>query len=237
MVSPAKKANLSGDGPHSKSKATAAKDRGGTPLAAPKDSIKDTAAHYVWNLPDHLQTFAHLLPSENPLPLELITPRPAKQLSREIAAGQSIRVDSHTEPPHKVRFPPKRITVAEMKKRVRSVLEYVGRIQVEENKRTERASLLGIVEPTISAPTEADAEAAPPAAAGDEDVVMEAPTQPASEHAHPAVNTAQLMDELTRDLIKFQEHFETVPATTANGAAVSAPSADGETSTSVATEA
>lgn len=208
-----KKANLAGEG---KTKTAAAKDRGGTPMATHKDSHKDTTAQYSWNFPDHLAPFHDRLPSADPQALELITPRPAKQLSKEVAAGQPIKVESHTEPPHKVRFPPKRITVGEMKKRVRSVLEYVGRIQLEEAKRTERAALLGIVKPELTPKDKPE----------DEDVDME--DEPPSRPTLTTANTAQLMDELTRDLIKFQEHFEAVPAITANGSAVPAPPTDGE---------
>lgn len=52
---------------------------------------------------------------------------------------------THLEPPARVKFPTKRITTGEMRKRVRNVLEYVGRVQGEEAKRKERAATLGIV--------------------------------------------------------------------------------------------
>jgi hypothetical protein len=94
------------------------------------------------------------------------------------------------------------MTVGEMKKRVRSVLEYVGRIQVEETKRNERAKLLGIelfehFEEVVGVP-ETAIEAA----------VASAATQPVSTPIPAASRSIQLMDELTRDLIKFQELFE-----------------------------
>jgi len=89
------------------------------------------------------------------------------------------------------------MTVGEMKKRVRSVLEYVGRIQIEEVTRGERAKMLGLdkiarerrhVDLTAGA---ADTE-----------------TSGSGSGSEEISKSMQMMDDLTRDLIKFQEIFD-----------------------------
>lgn len=91
--------------------------------------------------------------------LEIITPRPlgnGKQRANPEpqdgessmgaggAAGASTAPATHLEAPTKIRYPTKRMTIGEMRKRVRNLLEYVGRVQGEEDKRAERARLLGL---------------------------------------------------------------------------------------------
>ena len=142
------------------------------------------------------------------------------------------------------------MTVGEMKKRVRAVLEYVGRIQVEEVTRAQRARMLGLVAGTTvtppstttpsghessrvenvdvvmdepdtqdvaqPVPSQADTAAA---AAADDDVTaaMDTTTEATAVTAHlsaeaqpaPTVSKSmQMMDELTRELIQFQEMFD-----------------------------
>ncbi|WWD18550.1 hypothetical protein CI109_103003 [Kwoniella shandongensis] len=169
----------------------------------------ETANHLGWHLPDHLSAFADLLPSPNPVALEVRAPRILSYLPRNHFHNQRYgpfseerdengrlvlpeepqgrepvgEPTTQLDPPARVRFPVKRITTAEMKKRVRNVLEYVGRVQLEEGKRHERAKLLGIDVNRL------------PKIDNDGDVSMESPA------------ASQLMDELTRDLIAFQESF------------------------------
>lgn len=98
------------------------------------------------------------------------------------------------------------MTVGEMKKRVRSVLEYVGRIQIEEVKRGERAKMLGL----DKVPAEHDDEEHhEDEAAGKEGEEAKPTSAEAIEpETAPLTRSMQLMDELTRDLIKFQEICE-----------------------------
>lgn len=227
--------------------------RGGTPSGFNPFQNSLAVQNITWGMPDHLQPFSHLLPSPQPVPLEIVTPRPPKATLNHEPLAPGAR-PTHLEPPTKVRFPTKRMTVSEMRKRVRNVLEYVGRLQVEEVNRVERAKILGIHQAaTAAAPSQeeqvVEATAEPKTGAGDaEDVDMDADAkdgEPAPEAPSVAAASAddpstteqatpdapappkpassvssksngdsstsksmQLMDELTRDLIRFQEMFE-----------------------------
>jgi hypothetical protein len=80
--------------------------------------------------------------------LELITPRPAQSGKYKSDAAPPAQDPTNGEPathfeaPTKIRYPTKRMTIGEMRKRVRNLLEFVGRVQGEEDKRGERAKLL-----------------------------------------------------------------------------------------------
>lgn len=85
--------------------------------------------------------------------LEIITPRPpatgkqranADQDAESSTASANAAPATHLEAPTKIRYPTKRMTIGEMRKRVRNLLEFVGRVQGEEDKRAERARLLGL---------------------------------------------------------------------------------------------
>ena len=169
--------------------------RAGTPVTGPVATSSGVGT-LSWGLPDHLAPFSHVLPTPTPEPLELMTPRPTnpKAAAAALAADPlSEERQTHFEQPSKVKYPGKRMTVGEMKKRVRSVLEYVGRIQVEEVARGERAKMLGL-EGIAQEPRHTDLATEPNGA-------------PATDHARVS-RSMQMMDDLTRDLIKFQEIFE-----------------------------
>ena len=72
-----------------------------------------------WNLPDYLAHLEHMLPTDTPRPLE-------------VRAGPGGRGDSRertTERGVKVKWPSKRMSVGDMNKRVRALVEWVGREQ------------------------------------------------------------------------------------------------------------
>lgn len=190
--------------------------------------------HLNWYLPDHLSAHEELLPSATPEPLIVPTPRNLQFLTRSHFLNQRYgpfteerRPDGklimpedrplrdvegepscHRQPPTRVRFPMKRMQLAEMGRRVGNVLEYVGRVQHEETRRLERAKQLGIPEgnvPRKLPPMEEDPK--PKRKRGDEeddapppDEIYPGPSGPSS---------SVLLDELTRDLIAFQEAFQT----------------------------
>lgn len=115
----------------------------------------------TWALPDHLSHLAHMLPTVQPEPLSLHLPttKGMQQSTKTGAAGTSNtrEYDDHSRPsphpfttveiseaPTKVRFPGKRMTMGEMRKRVRNISEYVTRMQMEAVERGKRMKALGI---------------------------------------------------------------------------------------------
>ncbi|GAA5890466.1 hypothetical protein JCM8208_004882 [Rhodotorula glutinis] len=86
-------------------------------------------ATYGWGLPEHLKHLAHLLPSQSPQPLIVTS-----------AVDPSLPPVAETST--KVRFPGKRVTMPEMRKRARTVLDFVQKVQVEMVERQRRWELL-----------------------------------------------------------------------------------------------
>lgn len=74
-----------------------------------------------WGLPDHLKHLQHLLPTFGPIPLEVPS-----------------SIESALEPPTRIRFPTKRITMSEMKKRAKHILDFMARIQIEMSEQERR---------------------------------------------------------------------------------------------------
>lgn len=118
---------------------------------------------HTWGLPDHLSTLAYLLPpTAGPDNIKLIVPSSKSTNSKNVAAGTSgserdpetdrIRRASPqpyshvhlTETPAKVKYPTRRMTLGEMRKRVRNVLDFVSRLQIESVERERRLKFLGI---------------------------------------------------------------------------------------------
>ncbi|CAO1623592.1 unnamed protein product [Parajaminaea phylloscopi] len=137
--------------------------RGGTPSLG---SVKGGP----WGLPDHLNHLSHLLPSAQPEPLVLHIPttksstqsRGCIQGTSTAAAEVGARPSAHAysmvdfkEAPTKVRFPGKRMTLGEMRKRVRNISDYVTRTQIEAVERGKRMKTLGIRSSPSTAPSSA----------------------------------------------------------------------------------
>lgn len=130
--------------------------RGGTPAIV---SSKGGS----WGMPEHLSHLAHLLPSSQPEPLILHMPSTKGVGQSRSQAGHSegtSRPSPHAftildlpEAPTKVRFPGKRMTLGEMRKRVRNISEYVTRTQLEAVERGKRMQALGIRHRTIDEPS------------------------------------------------------------------------------------
>lgn len=190
--------------------------------------------HLNWYLPDHLSAHEELLPTATPEPLIVPTPRNLQFLTRSHFLNQRYgpfteergpdgklfmpedrplrdvegEPSCHRQPPTRVRFPMKRMQLAEMGRRVGNVLEYVGRVQHEETRRLERAKQLGIPEGNVSRklpPMEEDPKPKRKRADEEEDA-----PQPDEVYPGPSgPSSSVLLDELTRDLIAFQEAFQT----------------------------
>ncbi len=136
-------------------------------------------------LPEHLTHLAYLLPnagsrSSRPSALSLENGKKGLLSASASGSGSSIhsppagascptpfRVLSSIESSTKVRFPSRRMTMGEMRKRVRNIGEYVTRSQIEAVEREKRMKLLGIVPPYME---EMEEEAEIEAEATHEDV-------------------------------------------------------------------
>lgn len=81
----------------------------------------------TWQLPDHLAHLSNLLPSEIPQPLNI----------RTGAGPETIQ-----ERGVKVKWPTKRMTIGDMNKRVRNMVEYVTREQIQHVERQARVAAL-----------------------------------------------------------------------------------------------
>lgn len=123
--------------------------------SGPQKPLSGAAAQAVagWGMPDHLRHLAHLLPSPSPSPLSVPS-------IADPSEPPSI------EPPTKVRFPGKRVTMPEMRKRARAVLEFVTRVQLEMSERDRRWNLLRDVNVQVKAARERDAQVKAQRAAG-----------------------------------------------------------------------
>lgn len=228
----------------------------GTP--APGDAIGTSSrgghqtSSIQWGLPEHLIHLAYLLPHSGPLPatargtgsaIENGSANGGKKtatVSGHTSSGTSppagaafptpFRVVSSIESSTKVRFPSRRMTMGEMRKRVRNIGEYVTRSQIEAVEREKRMKLLGIVPPYLDE-MEEGAETGPEAMHDDGSdttagATAEATTEPSLEKetnegeatdasaAHKEEQlplSMRLMEELTRELINFQRKFGVGP--------------------------
>ena len=145
-----------------------------------------------WGLPDHLSHLGHLLPPTTPTPITLGTngsstasgsrhPSPSSS-SASINGGASEVV---VEPAHRVRYPHKRVTMPDMRRRTDAVLNYLGRVSNDLADSTGRAQKLGIADglAVAAAPTGSSATA----------------------------STDALLDNLQREISRFHERFFGVP--------------------------
>lgn len=85
-----------------------------------------------WNLPDYLAHLQSILPSEIPTPLVICT---------QISSTDS-ESPSYTERGVRVKWPAKRMSVSDMNKRVRALVEWVGREQAGALERVKRRQSL-----------------------------------------------------------------------------------------------
>lgn len=142
----------------------------------------------VWGIPDHLSHLSHLLPGSHPEPLLLQMPTTKGVTSGGVSKSHAGSSSNHhasrpsphaftildlSEPPTKVRFPGKRMTMGEMRKRVRNISEYVTRTQLEAVERGRRLNALGISIDNKEFTLTGSAD-------GDESSAAQAPAQPES---------------------------------------------------------
>jgi len=144
-----------------------------------------------WGLPDYLAQLEHTLPSKTPQPLQL----------RGSGEERGVRV----------RWPGKRMSVSDMNKRVRALVEWAGREQASASERYRRrdtlqaalrdATSLGVLSIGDSGEMIVDGVRAPPPGS----IVEE--KEPGVCTVHGDKSTMKMMEELMEELIGFQERF------------------------------
>lgn len=108
------------------------------------------------------------------------------------------------EAPTRVKFPGKRITMPEMKKRSRIMLEYIARMQLEMSEReSKRAALKSALQ--VSAAAQDDERV--PAAATAASMLAAEPDDDDGGDPASSSESAELMDTLSRDIYHFQSRF------------------------------
>jgi hypothetical protein len=154
-----------------------------------------------WGLPDYLAHLEPMLPTDIPKPLEI-------HASKDFA-------DVSTERGVKVKWPSKRTSIGDMNKRVRALVEWVGREQASALERDRRKEAL--VKVLHSAQAKQRLQPVPD---NDTMITQDQPftESPARENQTPPLTlsfeldsspppTMKMMEELMTELINFQERF------------------------------
>lgn len=180
--------------------AAAAADRAPSPSPLPT----------TWALPDHLSHLADLLPTPSPRGVPVRT-----------GAGSDMQIEKNA----KIRWPGKRTTIGDMRKRVRGMLEWVARAQAEAIDRAKRVEELeraraehlreAAVRAEQAAPVDSATRTISPAGSGSSAISSLPTTGPiqlvklpdVSAPAPSSMTTLQMVEGLTRDLLGFQERF------------------------------
>ncbi|KZV88338.1 hypothetical protein EXIGLDRAFT_722791, partial [Exidia glandulosa HHB12029] len=201
------------DGGYQPSGARRGKGEGRAPKGDRGDRERDADQPGLasWALPDYLGHLAHILPTDA---LQLTAPA-----SADGEDGERIV---------KVKWPGKRMTIGDMNKRVRNIVEFVAREQATSEQRRRRVDALdaarvenkrlGITAATVSRRVvDGESEDAPVDVDGTDEPDVDAMAVDGEEGAgiwdiaigpqDRAPTTEQLMADLMNDLIAFQEKF------------------------------
>ncbi|KAI0645822.1 hypothetical protein C8Q79DRAFT_1010722 [Trametes meyenii] len=168
-----------------------------------------------WNLPDYLAHLEAMLPTDVPRPLEV--------RGSVLDASNRESQERTTERGVKVKWPSKRMSVGDMNKRVRSLVEWVGREQAAAMERMRRKEAL---EKVLQEAPPQEGVGVSALDAGGESMDLDTPAGervglreprplPPSDSslAAPLIHTStedltmKMMEELMEELIRFQERF------------------------------
>jgi len=204
-----------------------------------RDAISQQPLYTSWNLPDYLSHLEPMLPTPTPVPLEVRgysitspanTPR-GDPNGKVDGLGQGFDRPAEIERGVKVKWPSKRMSMGDMNKRVRALVEWVGREQASTAERFRRREA---VEKGLNEALQIVAEHALPAGESREDgdesrMILDVPApseSPIQERRLGAGSTSlslvieaggigkgdgsttmKMMEELMEELISFQERF------------------------------
>lgn len=180
--------------------------RSGTPLPEAGSRLPNNT------LPEHLAHLAYLMPpmvGESTEESETSTPA----VVAKPGGPEPFALVTPIDPAIKIRYPQKRMTLGEMRKRVRTIGEYVTRVQIEAVEREKRVTFLRDLAKVSSTTDDVAGE----------DQQPEAERQDDTSSIHMSI---RLVEQLTRDLNTFQRRFAqtgSVSRSDASTEAVSAP--------------
>lgn len=186
-------------------------------------AVSQQALFTSWNLPDYLSHLEQMLPTDVPQPLEVRAGAPSAGSSN--SRGDS--ADRTMERGVKVKWPAKRMSVGDMNKRVRALVEWVGREQANALDRGRRREALEKSlrdQVTMQAEPNGLAEDPVPLGNVDDSMVLDRRGSPFEQRSHPpkssiekhlmsesalemSSQTMKMMEELMEELIGFQERF------------------------------
>ncbi|GAA5932033.1 hypothetical protein JCM1841_003601 [Sporobolomyces salmonicolor] len=169
-----------------------------------------------WSMPEHLKHLAYLLPTATPEPISV--PSLSSHHHSAHAYTDSEQPPHHLEPPTKVRFPAKRVTMPEMKKRARNVLEYLSRVQLEMSERGRRHEALTRAVSGASGREGAGSSASSSSGGGDGGgggagginlgALPPLPGMGGAEEPNEGGSASmRMMDALSKEVIMFQQRF------------------------------
>ncbi|KAF8578025.1 hypothetical protein K439DRAFT_1663964 [Ramaria rubella] len=142
-----------------------------------------------WNLPDYLAHLAPVLPTDVPRPVEVRVFEALADGPAETTSSHPPGEDKVLERGVKVKWPAKRTSVGDMNKRVRGIIDWVGREQAVALERRRRREALKRALKAQTQPDDTDGENR------NED---ESPLE---------TGTTHMMEEVMKELIAFQEKF------------------------------
>lgn len=144
-----------------------------------------------WHLPDYLAHMENIFPTPTPLPLEVPS---ASEHGIEISEERGV----------KTKWPGKRMSVGDMNKRIRALVEWVVREQASASERVRRREALeaALKENTAMVLDGPMSESPVPRPNSTAPI-----DKPGSSSTSSSSNTMKLMEELMEELISFQERF------------------------------
>ncbi|PFH51515.1 hypothetical protein AMATHDRAFT_58952 [Amanita thiersii Skay4041] len=176
-----------------------------------------------WGLPDYLAHLEEMLPTDTPQPLEVR----AGPANASVGGAGRESIERTMERGVKVKWPSKRMSVGDMNKRVRALVEWVGREQANALDRSRRREALESTlkeEPTVServnstrghSVPEVDMVIDGQEGASEEPKTSIQKLKHGTDFASPirgldvskSLETMKMMEELMEELINFQERF------------------------------
>lgn len=151
-------------------------------------AVSQQPLYTSWHLPDYLAHLGHMLPTMTPQPLEV----------QSAVNGRGDSMEHTTERGVKVKWPAKRMGVSDMNKRVRALVEWVGREQVSAHERERRRVTL---EAALQEPRDDNGMML------DRPVVDSPAPQGIVKDSQEGMSAMKMMEGLMEECINFQERF------------------------------